>query len=154
MENVSDIQNSKTITMKKIILIFCLIAVYNFSIAQGEDKSAIRNAMNEQLIAWNNGNIDAFMQTYWQSDSLLFVSNPPTYGWQQTLDRYKKVYPDTAAMGKLSFDLLELKQLSPEYYFVMGKWHLKRTAGDVGGIFTLIFRKINGKWLIIVDHSS
>jgi len=140
--------------MKKIILIFCLIAVYNFSIAQGEDKSAIRNVMNEQLVAWNNGNIDAFMQTYWQSDSLLFVSNPPTYGWQQTLDRYKKVYPDTAAMGKLSFDLLELKQLSPEYYFVMGKWHLKRTAGDVGGIFTLIFRKINGKWLIIVDHSS
>jgi len=140
--------------MKKIILIFCLIAVYNFSTAQDDDKTAIRNVMHEQLIAWNNGNIDAFMQTYWQSDSLLFVSNPPTYGWQQTLDRYKKVYPDTAAMGKLSFDLLELKQLSPEYYFVMGKWHLKRTAGDVGGIFTLIFRKINGKWLIIVDHSS
>jgi len=140
--------------MKKIILIFCLIAVYNFSTAQDDDKTAIRNVMHEQFIAWNNGNIDAFMQTYWQSDSLLFVSNPPTYGWQQTLDRYKKVYPDTAAMGKLSFDLLELKQLSPEYYFVMGKWHLKRTAGDVGGIFTLIFRKINGKWLIIVDHSS
>ena len=140
--------------MKKIALIFCLIAVCNFSIAQIDDKTAIRAVMTEQLVAWNNGNIDAFMQTYWQSDSLLFVSNPPTYGWQQTLGRYKKSYPDTAAMGKLSFDLLELKQLSAEYYFVMGKWHLTRTAGDAGGIFTLLFRKINGKWLIVVDHSS
>ena len=140
--------------MKKITLIFCLIAVCNFSIAQVDDKTAINNVMTEQLVAWNNGNIDAFMQTYWQNDSLLFVSNPPTYGWRQTLDRYKKSYPDTAAMGKLSFDLLELKQLSAEYYFVMGKWHLTRTAGDAGGIFTLLFRKINGKWLIVVDHSS
>ena len=140
--------------MKKILCISCLLAVYNFCNAQSEDETAIRNAMNEQLTAWNNGNIDAFMQTYWKSDSVLFVSNPPTYGWQSTLDRYKKYYPDTATMGKLSFDLLELKPLSPEYYFVMGKWHLKRTAGDVGGIFTLLFRKINGKWLIVVDHSS
>jgi ketosteroid isomerase-like protein len=140
--------------MKRIVLILCLIAAFHFSNAQSHDETAVRSAMNEQLIAWNEGNIDSFMQTYWQNDSLLFVSNPPTYGWQKTLERYKKNYPDTATMGKLSFDLLELKQLSAEYYFVMGKWHLKRTAGDAGGIFTLLFRKIDGKWLIVVDHSS
>ena len=140
--------------MKKIIFILCAIIAYNFCAAQTDDETAIRNAMNEQLSAWNAGNIDAFMQTYWQNDSLLFVSNPPTYGWQTTLEHYKKGYPDTAAMGKLSFNLLELKQLSPEYYFVMGKWDLKRSTGDVGGYFTLLFKKINDKWLIIVDHSS
>jgi len=110
--------------------------------------------LNKQLIDWNAGNIDAFMQTYWQNDSLLFVSSPPIYGWQTTLDRYKKHYPDTAAMGKLSFELLQLKQLSAEYYFAMGKWHLTRTVGDVAGVFSLLFQKINGKWLIIVDHSN
>ncbi|HEX5151418.1 MAG TPA: DUF4440 domain-containing protein [Parafilimonas sp.] len=140
--------------MKRIALVFCLAVVWRPLVAQVDDKIAINNVMNEQIDAWNTGNIDAFMHTYWQSDSLLFVSNPPIYGWQKTLDRYKKNYPDTAAMGKLSFDLLELKQLSAEYYFVMGKWHLKRTAGDAGGIFTLLFRKINGKWLIVVDHSN
>ncbi len=140
--------------MKKFLFILCLIGAYNFCNAQSGDETAIRNAMNVQLNAWNSGNIDAFMQTYWQSDSLLFVSSPPTYGWRTTLEHYKQGYPDTAAMGKLSFNLLELKPLSPEYYFVMGKWDLKRTAGDVGGYFTLLFRKINGKWLIIVDHSS
>jgi ketosteroid isomerase-like protein len=140
--------------MKKVLCILCLLAAFNFCNAQTDDSTAIRNAMNEQLIAWNNGNIDAFMQTYWQSDSLLFVSSPPTYGWQTTLEHYKKAYPDTAGMGKLSFNLLQLKPLSPTYYFVVGEWHLQRTAGDIGGYFTLLFEKINGKWLIVVDHSS
>jgi len=140
--------------MKKITLIFCLIIVCNFSIAQVDNRTAINNVMNDQLVAWNNGDIDAFMQTYWQNDSLLFVSSPPIYGWKTTLERYKKHYPDTAAMGKLSFELLQLKQLSAEYYFAMGKWHLTRTVGDVAGVFSLLFQKINGKWLIIVDHSN
>jgi len=140
--------------MKKFLCIIFLLATHNFCNAQTKDETAIRNVMNEQLNAWNNGNIDTFMQTYWQNDSLLFVSNPPTYGWKTTLEHYKKGYPDTVKMGKLSFDLLQLKQLSSEYYFVMGAWHLKRTVGDVGGYFTLLFRKINGKWLIIVDHTS
>jgi ketosteroid isomerase-like protein len=140
--------------MKKNLYIIFLFATFNICNAQTQDETAIRSAMNEQLTAWNKGNIDAFMQTYWQNDSLLFVSNPPTYGWKTTLEHYKKGYPDTATMGKLSFNLLQLKQLSPEYYFVMGEWHLKRTVGDVGGYFTLLFKKISGKWLIIVDHSS
>ena len=140
--------------MQKLLAILILLAVCNFCNAQSSDETAVRSAMNEQITAWNNGDIDAFMQTYWQSDSLLFVSNPPTYGWQTTLEHYKQGYKDTAAMGKLSFNLLQLRQLSPEYYFVLGEFHLKRTVGDLGGIFTLLFRKINGKWLIVVDHTS
>ena len=140
--------------MKAIICLLICINTYHFCSAQTNDSLAIRKQMDEQLTAWNDGNIDAFMQTYWQSDSLLFVSNPPTNGWQTTLERYKKSYKDTVAMGKLSFDLLQLKQLSADYYFVVGNWHLKRTIGDVGGVFTLLFKKINGEWLIIVDHSS
>ena len=141
--------------MKKIFFVFCLVVITELSFAQTEDETAVRNTMNEQVSAWNSGNIDAFMQTYWQSDSLLFVgSSKPGYGWHTTMEHYKTAYPDTAAMGKLSFNLLQLKPMSTEYYFVLGEWHLKRTIGDIGGYFTLIFRKINGKWLIIVDHTS
>lgn len=120
-----------------------------------DDSSAIKDVMNKQIEAWNRGDIDGFMQTYWKSDSLTFVSSPPTYGWQATLERYKRAYPDTATMGKLSFNLLNLKLLSPEYYFVIGEWHLKRTQQkDIGGYFTLLFKKINGEWVIVVDHTS
>src|SRR5215203_2150410 len=120
--------------MKKIFFVFCLVAITKLSFAQTEDETAVRNAMHAQVEAWNQGDIDAFMQTYWQSDSLLFVGSlKPTYGWRTTMEHYKKAYPDTAAMGKLSFNLLQLKPLSDAYYFVLGEWHLKRTIGDVGG---------------------
>lgn len=141
--------------MKKLIIIILLLISFRNCFSQDKDSIAIRNVMNEQLTAWNNGNIEAFMQTYWKSDSLLFVSNPPLYGWQSTLERYKKAYPDTIAMGKLSFDLLQIKKLSPEYYFVLGKWGLTISTGkNPGGYFTLLFKKINHQWVIVVDHTS
>ena len=123
--------------------------------AQSKDEQAIRAAMAEQLVAWNTGDIDRFMHTYWQSDSLQFIGKSGiTYGWQKTLENYKKGYPDTAAMGKLDFTILEVKRLSVLYFFVTGKWHLTRSIGDAGGYYTLLFKKIKNRWVIVVDHSS
>ena len=124
-------------------------------IAQSIDERAIRNAMNEQLAAWNAGDIKRFMGTYWTDDSLMFIGKSGvTYGWQNTLEKYKKGYPDTAAMGKLDFNILQVKRLSDMYFFVVGKWHLQRSIGNLGGHFTLLFRKIKNKWVIVADHSS
>lgn len=140
--------------MRKLLIIAGLLLSIVLH-AQTKDEEAIKSVLNTQMNAWNEGNIDVFMQGYWKSDSLVFVgSRGATYGWQQTLDNYKKSYPDKSAMGKLDFTFIQFKKLSPEYYFVIGKWHLARTIGDVGGHFTLLFRKINGQWMIIADHSS
>ncbi|MBC9910889.1 YybH family protein [Chitinophaga varians] len=123
--------------------------------AQQNDRRQIEGLMAAQTSAWNRGDIDAFMQTYWHSDSLLFIGkNGVTYGWQATLDRYKKNYPDTTAMGKLDFQLLEFKPLARDVYFVVGKWHLQRSIGDLQGHFSLTLRRIRGAWKIIADHSS
>ncbi len=142
--------------MSKTFLIN-LISFFLFTTvnAQIKDDQLIRNAMNEQVNAWNNGDIDRFMTTYWQSDSLKFIGKSGiTYGWQKTLDNYKKSYPDTAAMGKLDFTLIEVKRLSVLYFSVVGKWHLSRSIGDIQGHFTLLFKKIKNKWVIVMDHSS
>ena len=141
--------------MKYILFVMFCCLVTLFAAAQTKDEKAVRVVLQLQTAAWNSGNIDVFMQSYWKSDSLLFVGKTgPTYGWQNTLEGYKKRYPDTTAMGKLQFDLIQLKPLGAEYYFVLGKFHLQRTIGDLSGIFTLLFRKVNGKWLIIADHTS
>jgi ketosteroid isomerase-like protein len=142
--------------MKKVIYLLLLtFALANTISAQSKDEQIIRTLIEEQRQAWNMGDKEKFMQTYWQSDSLMFIGKSGvTYGWQKTLDNYKKGYPDTAAMGKLDFDLLEVKRLSVMYFFVVGKWHLTRSIGDVGGHFTLLFKKIKNKWVIIADHSS
>ncbi|TDW99626.1 YybH family protein [Dinghuibacter silviterrae] len=119
------------------------------------DDGAIRQVLAQQVTAWNNADVTAFMQGYWQSDSLIFIGpKGPNYGWQPVLDHYKKVYPDKVAMGTLTFSNLVLKRLSGDYYFVIGAWHLTRTNGDLGGQFTLLFHKINGNWKIVVDHTS
>ncbi len=108
-----------------------------------------------QTTAWNRGDLEGFMQTYWNNDSLMFIGkNGIKWGWQNTLENYKKGYPDTTAMGKLSYDLIQVKQLSPEYFFVVGKWMLKRSIGDLSGHYNLVLRKIKGKWYIVADHSS
>lgn len=140
--------------MRKVFIIASLLLSVSAH-TQNKNEEAIRTLLNTQMNAWNEGDIDVFMQGYWKNDSLVFVgSRGATYGWQPTLDNYKKGYPDRSAMGKLDFTFIEFKELSTEYYFVIGKWHLARTIGDVGGHFTLLFKKINGQWLIIADHSS
>jgi ketosteroid isomerase-like protein len=140
----------------KYLLIILVGLLSSFTtLAQSKDEQAIRKVMNKQVNAWNSGDIDAFMTTYWKNDSLLFVgSKGPIYGWQTTLDSYKKSYPDTVAMGKLNFEILRIEFLSYNYSFVLGKWHLTRSLGDIGGYFTLLFRKIKKQWVIVADHTS
>ncbi len=144
--------------MKKHFLLFaiCFFTII-FSRAQSKDEMEIRNALAVQDKAWNAGDINGFMQTYWQSDSLMFIGKSGvTYGWQNTFDNYKKAYPDVATMGKLSVTYIEMKRLSVLYYHVVGKWHLERSEskGNQEGHFTLLLKKIKGKWVIVSDHSS
>jgi ketosteroid isomerase-like protein len=142
--------------MKTIILLSLLLLCTSLATsAQTKDELAIRKLLSEQDAAWNRGDIETFMQGYWKSDSLMFIGKSGiTYGWQKTLDNYKEHYPDTAAMGKLDFEYIEIKRLSAIYFFVVGKWHLTRTIGNLDGSFTLLLRKIKGKWVIVKDHSS
>ncbi len=140
--------------MKSFLLsILILFSIPAFS--QNKNEAAILKMLQAQEREWNNGNLDAFMKGYWQNDSLLFIGkNGPKYGYNVTLENYKKGYPDTARMGKFTSTILSMKKLSKEYYFVVGKWYLKRSVGDVSGHYTLLIRKINGEWVIVADHSS
>ena len=140
--------------MKKILL-FPVLFFSLTALTQSGDELAIRQLLDDQVKAWNQGNLESFMQGYWKNDSLMFIGKSGiNWGWQKTLANYKKSYPDTTAMGKLSFNIIVVKKLSPEYYYVVGKWMLKRSIGDLSGHYNLLFRKINGSWLIIADHSS
>lgn len=125
-----------------------------FAFTQTNSESKVKRLMQQQQDAWNMGDIEGFMQHYWNSDSLKFIgSKGITYGWQKTLDNYKKSYPDKATMGRLTFTLLEVSKLSKTAVYVIGKWALEREK-PVSGHFTLLWRKINGKWVIVSDHTS
>ena len=116
----------------------------------------INQVLATQTAAWNRGDVDTFMQGYWHSDSLVFIGkNGMTYGWQPTLDNYRRSYPGASAMGQLTFSDLHITPLGSTVAQVVGRWHLARpTAGDLQGQYLLIFRRINGQWVIVADHSS
>ena len=141
--------------LSRLFVSLLLILAALHTTAQGSEDAAIRKVLSDQEAAWNRADIEGFMEGYWNSDSLLFIgSRGVTRGWQPTLDSYKKGYPDAAAMGKLTFTILSLQVLSPESAYIIGKWQLARSKDDLGGHFTLLWKKIEGKWVIVADHTS
>jgi len=119
------------------------------------DREAITGVLTAQQSAWNRGDVDAFLTGYWRSPELTFSgSSGVARGWDGVLARYKKNYPDRAAMGQLDFSNLEVRFLGPDAALVLGHWHLKREAGDVGGVFTLVWQRFPEGWKIIHDHTS
>ncbi len=146
--------------MNRIVLIllsFILLSKICVAQKSNTNKTAITNLLLQQQIAWSNGNIDEYMNYYWHNDSLQFIGKKGlTYGYQNTLNNYKKSYPDTASMGKLFFNILHIDLINKNCAYVVGKWNLIRNAekGNLSGHFTLILKKINKKWVIISDHSS
>ena len=111
--------------------------------------------LENQQDCWNVGDFDCFMADYWHNDSLVYIGKETlTYGWSNTLARYKTTYPTLDEMGKLELTSLSVEPLSIQYYFMIGHWKLKRNSGDVEGHFSLIWKKIDGEWIIIADHSS
>lgn len=117
--------------------------------------ATFQDILDRQATAWNRGDIDAFMGDYWKSEELSFSSGgETTYGWQATYDRYRTRYDSPEKMGRLTFDGLACRPLGPEAALVRGNWQLVRPVGDVGGNFSLVFQRIDGRWVIIHDHTS
>jgi uncharacterized protein (TIGR02246 family) len=123
------------------------------------DRDAIHGVLSGQQTAWNRGDVDAFLVGYWRSPDLTFSgSSGVARGWDGVMARYKKNYPDRAAMGQLDFSELEFRFLGPDAALVLGKWHLKRGQDDVtadaGGVFSLVWQRFPDGWKIIHDHTS
>ena len=119
------------------------------------DINAIKKMLSNQQECWNNGDIDGFMQGYWNSEELIFTSlnHKPTYGWKNTLERYRNSYPNKESMGEFKFEILDLKLTSSSTSTVKGKWELIRENDNPNGLFWLAIDKIDANWLIIKDST-
>ena len=141
--------------MKLLLLLAFLMPVQNLVLGQNNEEKRILEILDKQTKCWNQADVGCFMEGYWKSESLKFIgATGVTYGWQNSLDGYKTRYPDVQAMGKLDFDIIELTPLAANIYMVVGKFILSREIGDLEGYFSLIWKKIDGDWVIISDHTS
>jgi len=120
-----------------------------------EQAQSIRTVLSAQQTAWNRADIPAFLEGYWHSPELTFAgSDGIVRGYDGLLARYRKSYPDKQSMGELDFSGVEIRPLGPTAALVLGQWHLKRQAGDVGGVFSLVFQRFPDGWRIVHDHTS
>ncbi len=142
-------------------LTMCLVGMLGaWAIADSQSrmdaKKAIRLVLDDQVIAWNKGDLKGFMAGYWQSEELTFFSaGTKTQGWQATLERYQKRYQaEGKEMGKLTFSDLDIDVLSPESAVVRGRWKLVTSKETLGGLYTLVLKKKGEGWRIVHDHTS
>ncbi|MFL2617988.1 MAG: YybH family protein [Flavobacteriaceae bacterium] len=142
--------------IKKIILSLLFFPL--FTCAQNlssSDSLKIINVLEKQKIAWNNNDIDEFMNGYFNSEKLVFSGQSgPVYGWKSTKERYLTKYNSKELMGNLKFDINKIFLFKSGVVILLGKFYLKREIGDSSGFFTLVFKKVKGKWYIISDHTS
>jgi ketosteroid isomerase-like protein len=118
-------------------------------------RAAVESMLQAQQDAWNQGDVDAFMEHYWNSDDLTFSSEgKTTRGWTATLNRYRERYPTPEKMGRVKFTNLEITPLGDSAAMVLGQWNLDRESEPLSGNFTLVVRRLDDRWLIVHDHTS
>lgn len=152
---------SSVIALCFVLTIFVLssmtFAQETKSKSQSDEKiiSAVRAVMDAQVGAWNRGDIDGFMDGYWRSENMVFISGDSvTKGWQPTLERYKKNYNTREKMGTLTFSDLEFNVLTKTDVVVIGRWMVTKEKENPKGRFTLIFHKMKEGWRVVHDHTS
>ena len=125
--------------------------------AHAEAEASVRKVLDEQVAAWNRGDLEGFMKGYWNSPNLKFYSGKDvTSGWEGTIQRYRKRYQSEGRdkMGTLSFSNIEIDLLASDSAFVRGRWNLVTTKEPLGGLFSLLFKKKPEGWRIVHDHTS
>ena len=143
----------------KLIVIFIsalfIASCHDTKPMQSDAVGQIQRVMDQQQEAWNRGDLEVYMNGYWKSDSLRFIGKRGiTYGWQPTLDNYKKGYPNADAMGRLQFSNLSMELTGDSSAYVIGKWQLYRTTDTLSGHYSLLWKCMDNQWLIVADHSS
>ncbi len=143
--------------MFRLLILLVLISsnvIYSQNIKK-KDSLKILNVLETQRIAWNNFDIDEFMQGYLKSDKLVFSgSSGPIYGWDFVKDRYLNTYSSNELMGYLDFEINDLFLITKKVAILLGKFNIKRDNENLSGYFTLVFKKIKGNWYIVSDHTS
>lgn len=139
-------------TLFLLLISFCILIT---SCEPPDPSERIKKVMDEQVVAWNKGDLRGFMTGYWMSDELVFTGRSSvTYGWEPALERYEKAYTTQKEMGILSFNDVQTTVTGSASAFTVGAWQLDRVSDTLTGRFTLVWQQINGAWVIVADHSS
>ena len=119
------------------------------------EKAAILGTIHRMEAAWNRGDFRGYMAGFKNPDVVFVSGGKFQQGWQGTLDHYVRDYGGSAERrGKLRFYNMKVDILAPDAAMLVGQYRLERGPRVTEGVNTRLFRKVNGKWLITMNHVS
>ena len=120
-----------------------------------EKKKMLISILEKQETDWNKGNLKGFLSAYWNSDTLRSLSvRGLQYGYDRLEKKLLKNYPDSVSMGHLDYDVIQIELIGEMDAMITGKWLRKNDKKFQGGFFTVLMRKIKGRWLIVSEQLS
>jgi uncharacterized protein (TIGR02246 family) len=120
------------------------------------DRTAITAVLDQQVAAWNRGDLQRYMDGYARIPDLVFTSGGNVRrGWQDAFDHYKARYAtDPKAMGTLAFHIDQIDAVGADGAVVLGRWELTSAQHPGRGVFSLVLERRPEGWRIIHDHTS
>jgi len=118
-------------------------------------KQEILALVQQMQDAWNRGDFHAYMQAFKNPDVIFVSGGRFQSGWQGTLDHYVRDYgASPEARGRLRFFDIRIEMLAPDAAQLISRYQLLRPQHPQYGINTRLLRKLQGRWVIAVNHVS
>jgi beta-aspartyl-peptidase (threonine type) len=127
----------------------------------GEVQAEITGMLQASAASWNAGDLDGFLDDYWNSDELTFSgATGVTRGWDDVRQRYLRSYwAPGVSRDSLRFEDTEVLPLGSDHALALGRYVLFRPGQDGEtvsgtGYFSLVLLRTAEGWKIIHDHTS
>jgi ketosteroid isomerase-like protein len=144
-------------TLRFLAVVVFVMPSILFAQSTSPEAKAIRSVMDQQVVDWNRGDLEAFATGYKNSPDILFIGAKLSRGYDQMLETYRKNYSTKEKMGTLSFTQLEVQPLDEKFATVTGHFHLERTeagGGNADGHFLLVMEKTASGWKAVRDSTT
>ena len=119
------------------------------------DRVAIFKTIHRMEAAWNRGDFSGYMAGFKKPDVVFVSGGKFQSGWQGTLDHYLRDHGGSdERRGTLHFYNMKVDLLAPDAAMLVGQYRLRRGDRLTEGVNTRLFRKVQGQWLITMNHVS
>jgi ketosteroid isomerase-like protein len=139
-----------------LVLAACASTTPRVGTFEPADRLAIQRLLENQIAAWNRGDLPSYMDGYARIPGLIFTSGGDVRrGWQEALNHYQSRYViESKAMGTLRFEIDSIDPVGADGAVVLGRWELTDTAHPGRGVFSLVLERRSEGWRIVHDHTS
>ena len=119
------------------------------------EEAAIRQVIADMEASWNRGDFRGYMAGFKNPDVIFVSRGQFQRDWQGTLDHYVRDYGGSPERrGRLHFWDIRVEMLAPDAAQLISRYRLEGGERPQDGINTRLMRKVNGRWVIALNHVS